>query len=170
MFKKIWTDPVWSKVISVGIIGIISLAYALIKSHSDNITVSQVYESLLQLKVKVIYLLGILLFFYIVKKLTKKKSKSYYTPKQQKLREFNKLRDPNTGIMFRWVVYFDYEKPFISDLEAFCTKHEGAPMRFVRNCCPIYNCENSRQSIDFHMVTNHIESILIDEWDKIKPR
>jgi hypothetical protein len=166
MLKKIWTDPVWSKVISVGIIGVISLIYALIKSHTDDITVRQVYEGLLLLKVKVIYVIGVIVLFYVVKRLTRKKSESYYNTKQQKLRTFNKLTDPNSGIMFRWGVYFDYDKPFISDLEAFCTKHEGAPMRFVRSYCPVNGCQNSRQGIDFNLVKNHIESILINEWDK----
>ena len=70
--------------------------------------------------------------------------------------------------MFRWGVFFDHNKPFISGLEAFCTRHDGAPIRFVRNCCPVQGCENSRQSIDMNLVKNHIESILIDDWEKMQ--
>ena len=75
MFKKIWSDPVWSKVISVGIIGVISLIYAFIKSKSDNITISEVYEGMLQLKIKVIYVLAALLLFILIKRMTREKNK-----------------------------------------------------------------------------------------------
>jgi len=170
MFRKIWTDPVWSKVISVAIIGLATYAYAFVKSKTENISVGEVYENFLQLKVKVVYVIVGVILFQIFNRLTKKKSTSYYSSKQRKLREFNKTTDVDTGIMFRWAVYFDFDKPFISDLEAFCTKHEGSPIRFVGNSCPINNCENHRHSIDFHFVKNHIESALIDNWDKLNQR
>ena len=170
MFKKVWTDPVWSKVISAAIIGLATFIYAIVKSRIDNVSIGEVYEGFLQLKVRIIYVIGGLILFLILKSLTKKKSKSYYSNKQQKLREFNKTTDQDTGIMFRWGVYFDYDKPFISDLEAYCTKHEGSPIRFVGNSCPLNNCENHRQNINLHFVKNHIESVLIDNWDKINQK
>lgn len=170
MFKKIWTDPVWSKVISVAIIGLATFIYALLKSKADNVSLRTVFDSLLQMQVRVIYVLGAFILFLIVRRRFRKrpKTKSYYTSKQQQLREFNRITDAESGILFRWGVYFDYDKPFISDLEAFCTKHEGAPIRFVGNSCPTYNCENHRKEINYHLVKNHIESILIDNWDKMK--
>jgi hypothetical protein len=170
MFKKIWTDPVWSKVISVAIVGLATFVYALLKSKADNVSLKTVFDDLLQMQVKVIYVLGALILFLIVRRLFKKKpkAKSYYSAKQQQLREFNKITDNESGILFRWGVYFEYDKPFIADLEAYCTKHEGAPIRFVGNSCPMYNCENHQKDINYHLVKNHIESMLIDSWDKMK--
>ena len=79
----------------------------------------------------------------------------------------NNETDPQTGILFRWGVFFDYDTPFISDLTAFCTKHPGAPIRFIDNSCPVRDCENHRNRIDLYQVKNIIESELIDKWRKI---
>lgn len=167
MFKKIWVDPVWSKVISVGIIGMISIIYATIKSKTDDISISSVYYGLFQLKVKVTFVVGAILLFVIIKRLTKKKNDSYYSAKQQKLRNFNKFTDSTTEVLFRWNVFFNYNKPCISDLEAYCTKHDGSPLRFINNCCSVSDCVNSKIGVHFDIVKNHVESILIDKWEKI---
>lgn len=167
MIKKIWNDSVGSKVIAVGILGIISLVYAKIISATEGITFSQAYQSIFEIKVRLIFVVGAIILFLILRRVFKKKE-SYYSSKQKKLRELNNSKDPNTDILFRWGVYFDHDTPFISDLNAFCTKHEGAPIRFVNKRCSIHGCENSRKQIDFHMVKNLIESDLIDRWEKMK--
>ncbi|GAB4156253.1 MAG: hypothetical protein Tsb0033_06590 [Winogradskyella sp.] len=167
MLKRIWKDPVGSKVIAVGILGVLSLIYAKIISVSDDITFSEAYERIFEIKIRLIYVVGGIFLFLLFKRIFTKK-KGYYSSKQKKLREFNKTTDPNTDIMFRWGVYFDYDTPFISDLTAFCTKHEGPPIRFVNDRCTLRDCENHRNRIDLHMVKNLIESDLIDRWEKIK--
>ena len=165
MIKKIWKDPVWSKVIAVGIIALISLIYAKIKSVSDEISFVDALKSLLDIKISVVYAIGIIIAFLILRRLFKKKD-GYYSAKQEKLRQFNKTTDPNTGIQFKWGVYFDYDTPFIGDLTAFCTKHDGPPIRFMNDRCPIQGCENSNNRIDNYAVKNFIESDLIDRWEK----
>lgn len=97
------------------------------------------------------------------------KSDSYYDKKQEKLRKFNNLTDSQSGILFRWTVFFNFNNtPAIADLTPFCTKHAGPPMRFVNNRCPIGSCENSYNRIDLHLVKNHIESDLINRWETMK--
>jgi len=167
MIKRIWKDPVWSKVIAVGIIGFISLIYAKIKSASSDISFIDALKGILDIKISVVYTLAIILGFLILRRFFIKKE-GYYSTTQEKLRKFNKTTDPNTGILFKWGVYFDYETPFIADLTAFCTKHNGPPIRFIDNRCPIQGCENSRNRIDNYAVKNFIESDLIDRWEKIK--
>ena len=167
MIKKIWKDPVWSKVIAVGIIGLISIIYAKVKSASDEITFIDALRGMLDIKISLVYLFGAILIFLILKRIFKRKD-GYYSAKQEKLREFNKTTDPNTDILFKWGVYFDYETPFISDLTPFRTKHDGPPIRFMNDRCPIRECENSRNHIDNYAVKNFIESDLIDRWEKIK--
>ena len=121
----------------------------------------------MNIRISVIYVVGIVIIYIIGRKIFNKKD-SYHTKKQEKLREFNKTTHPNTGIQFKWEVYFNFDTPFIDDLTAFCTKHEGPPIRFVNDRCPIQDCENSRKRIDTEAVKNIIESNLIDRWDKIK--
>lgn len=167
MIRKLWKDPVGSKVIAVGILGVISLIYAKIISATEGITFSQAYQSIFEIKVRLIYVAGAIILVLLLRRIFKNK-KSFYSSKQKKLREFNNSKDPNTDILFRWGVYFDYDTPFIADLDAFCTKHEGAPIRFINDRCPIHGCENSRNQINLHMVKNLIESDLIDRWEKMK--
>lgn len=171
MFKKIWSDPVWSKVISVGIVGLITLGYTKFLSVTEDVTFREAFNQILEIKIALVYVLLALVAYwilaYIFRKLFKKE-KAYYSTKQQKLRSFNKTIDPKTEILFRWGVYFDYDTPFIADLTAFCTKHGEPPIRFMGHRCPSPDCPNSRQQINEHAVKNFIESELIDRWEKIK--
>ncbi len=170
MIKKIWQDPVWSKIISVGILGIASLGYAKFLSITEKLTFKEAFNKMLEIKIPIILVMTIIGMYWIIIWIFKKsfkKSNNYYTKKQEKFREFNRILDPRTGILFRWVVYFNGETPFIDDLTAFCTKHEGAPIRFMSSCCPIRDCPNSKQEINEYVAKNMIESDLIDKWDKI---
>jgi hypothetical protein len=167
MFKKIWKDPVGSKIIAwsiIGLIGLISLkATSLVKGITFNETVMRFYE----LKVRIIYILLALLLTFILIRVFKKK-KSSYSKTQKKLREFNKSLDPESGILYKWTVYFKRNgNPFITDLEIFCNKHDDVPIRFLGNKCSINGCENSRIRLDQYGAENHIESIVINEWEKL---
>lgn len=167
MIKKIWTDPVWSKVISVGIIGLISLGYAKFISVTEKITFKDAYKEIFEIKISIVYVLGLVLLYWLLKMIFKKK-KTTYNKQQRKLRTFNKTIDQNTGIQFTWGVYFDLdETPFISDLTAFCTKHGEIPIRFIGNSCQFQGCVNSKP-INYNIVKNMIESDLIDRWEKLK--
>jgi hypothetical protein len=114
-----------------------------------------------------IFILLSVLIYIIGKKIIGNK-KQYYSKKQQKLRAFNNsvIQEPN--ILMRWKVYFDYDTPFIADLTPFCQKHEGPPIRFIHNSCPVKNCENSRINFNEMAMKNAIESDLIDRWEKMK--
>ncbi|MDP4209180.1 MAG: hypothetical protein Q8928_10240 [Bacteroidota bacterium] len=163
---KIWKDPVLSKVIAVGIVAIISLLYVKVISVIDKITFNTALNELLDLKIRVIYVLIVILIYLGIKMLLRK-DKGRYSKKQLRLREFNQLKDSQTGILFRWGVYFHYNNgPFISDLTAFCTKHGTTPLRFIYNKCPVAGCENAKNSIDEYAIKNYIESELINKWDK----
>ena len=97
-----------------------------------------------------------------------KKEMNFYSKKQSKLREYNKTEIHEAGILLRWSVYFNYETPFISDLTAYCTKHLGAPIRFIHNRCPVDGCENAINQFNELGMQNAIESDLIDKWEKMK--
>lgn len=108
-----------------------------------------------------------ILIYFILKRFVQKDT--IYNRKQRQLRKIDKMVDIQNGLLFRWGVYFDYgSKPFISDLETYCTKHGEPPIRFVNNRCTYQDCTNHRQAINTHHVKNHIESDLINRWEKIK--
>lgn len=173
-FKKIWTDPVWSKIISVGIIGIFSYTVVLIGkyflSDCQKLALIESFEKIINIKISIIYVLAILvanwIFFWLLKKI--KKKKPLYNKKQLKLMEYNNMAQPETGLLFKWVVCFDKETPFIAELNAYCTKHGEIPVRLMEGTCIIPNCKNSRRAIMLHGFKNLIESELIHKWDKLK--
>lgn len=169
MLKKVWSDPVWSKVISVGIIGVLTLCYTKFISITEQLSFREAFNIIIETKIPVIYVILSLLIYWIFKTLLrqKPKEKPYYSNKQKQLRSINKMSDSENGILFRWGVYFDYETPFLADLTPYCTKHEGAPIRFIDNRCPVNGCSNSYRSIDIYALKNFIESDLIDKWEKI---
>jgi len=170
MIKKYWKDPVWSKVIASVIFVALASIYTTIKSLLQNISFYDAFVSIIEIKVAVVYVIFALLVYLLIKSIIKKIFKNENDLSKlrfEELKKYNKNLDKKTGILLKWVVNFDNINPFISELTAFCTKHGEAPIRFDRNCCPIINCENSKQPIDIHALSNFIESNLIHRWEKI---
>ena len=89
LFDKIWGNSIdWDKVREVKIGKWISTEFAL-------------YEI-------IVFLVIALLIYFLGKKLLAKE-KGFYTKKQKQLRLDNNETDPQTGILFRWGVFFDYD-------------------------------------------------------------
>ena len=114
--EKIWNDSVWSKVISAAIIGMVGYIFFLIGKYYLNdrqeLIVIEWFNKIYKINISIIYvpaiLIAIWIIFWLFRKIFKKE-KPLYNKKQLKLREFNQLTDPNTGILYKWGVYFDYE-------------------------------------------------------------
>src|SRR5690554_720343 len=127
MLKKIWKDSVGSKIIATGIIGVITFLYLKFESYSENITLTESYNKIVSFKVSLFYVFVFFSLFLIMTSLIRKLIKSRkgrYNKKQKELIKFNKTQDPETGLLFKWIVYFKQNgTPFITDLTAFCTKH-----------------------------------------------
>lgn len=172
MIKKIWKDSVGSKVIAWLIIGILTFIGVKVKSYYDEKSFSETLNLLMDYQVKLIHIIIALvsiLFLRWIYKLIFKKEKNYYSKKQRQLKEFNTMTDTQQGIRNEWTVWFGSNgKPFISDLEFFCTEHGDAPLRFYGNNCSMNGCKNSRLNINEHALKNYIESLVINEWNKIK--
>jgi hypothetical protein len=167
MIKRIWKEPVGSSVISSIIIGILTLIGIKVKSNYDDKSFNETFNWTIDYQVKLSYVIGIIILLLIIRAIFKSKN-DYYNRKQRKLRKFNYTVDPDLGIRSEWGVYFgDYGKPFIADLEFYCTEHGEAPIRFNHNC-NIKECKNSRINLDEYKVKNHLESLVINEWNKIK--
>jgi hypothetical protein len=169
--KEFWKDPVWSKVISVGILGIISLLFTQILSITENLSFDESLNKVLNLKLKIIYIIGSIIIFWILKFIYNKvfnKNKNYYTKTQKQLLEFRSMRDNQQNLAFRWNTYFkDNGNPFISDLEIYCTNHGEMPIKFLGNNCQVNNCKNSDININEYAAENYIESEVQHYWDKL---
>ncbi|ARV13961.1 hypothetical protein [Polaribacter sp. SA4-12] len=167
MFKKIWKDPVGSKIIAWSIIGLIGLTSIKITSFVKGITFNEVLKIIYDFKVRIIYVLIVLFLIFIFIRVIKRK-KSYYSKTQKKIMKFNKKLDEETEISYKWNVYFKTNgNPSITDLEMFCNKHNDVPLRFITNRCPVKSCENSRIRISESRIKNNIESILINNWENL---
>ncbi|MFT7283318.1 hypothetical protein [Nonlabens sp.] len=115
---------------------------------------------------KILIFTGLVVLIYFVGKKLFFTKKRNYSKKQNKLKQYNNSENAEKGILLRWRVYFDsYGEPFIADLNPFCTKHNGAPIRFMQGRCPLKDCENhNNYSYDENTTRNAIESNLIDRW------
>lgn len=167
--KDIWKDPVWSKVISVGILGVIAFIYAKIKSIYEEQTLWDTIYGLLitiySFEIRIIYVVTIVVFYIIIK--TIYKNQKVYYRRQIFKNNVNKLKDINQGILVKWDVYFDvYDKPQVSSIESFCLKHGEPPLKMYKyGGCIDHNCQNSQ--IKYDGIRSIVESIVINEWDKI---
>ena len=167
MLTKFWNNPVWSKVIAGIILIILPVIYAKIKSITDEITFMSALHGLINIRIKLIYIVGIFVLLLIIRQINKK-NKQGYSKKQRELQKFSMQRHDAEGVLLKWKVLFEDELPYISNLTAFCTKHNEVPIRFVDNICPIQGCTNSKQPLHMPGVQNILESELIARWDKIK--
>ena len=169
--KNIWKDPVWSKVISVGILGLITVIYAKIESIIGKITYKDAFLKAIQLKIPIFYILIFIIIYWIflwLKSKFKKKNEDsdFYTKKQKDFVKNNKTVDNEHGLLYKWDVFFNYNNtPFILNLTIFCTEHGDTPLKFIGRRCSVSNCKNYVHEVDLNKVKNIIESDLINRWD-----
>ncbi|MEG2103314.1 MAG: hypothetical protein RRY99_17595, partial [Flavobacterium sp.] len=79
-FEKLWTDPVWSKIISATIIAIVTILYSIVQTAFENVSIYDAYLKVMNFKIEVyIYLvfsiISIGIYFlinFIRKKINKK--------------------------------------------------------------------------------------------------
>lgn len=170
MFEKIWKDPVWSKVISAGILAVISLVFIWIKSLWENISFEESFYLIIEFKVKLIYVIAImvslLMIYYLVIK-ARKKEERFYTKRQKEfMKNHSQLDFGPKGIIARFQTLIDeYDVPFIINLATYCKSHGKAPIKFNKSC-PLPECKNENITFSEEEMTNIIESVLLFEYDK----
>lgn len=93
---------------------------------------------------------------------------TFYSGKQNKLRKIDHSNDQKSGLLYKWKVDFEWTgKPFVADLEIFCTKHGNTPQKFVENRCPVPDCINHHQAVNWKFIHNHWDSYLLRQWEQI---
>lgn len=175
MISKIWKDPVWSKVISVIFVALGGVILAKIKSAYDSQTFKEAINDILNYQIKIIYVAFTIISFWIFKWIysilfSKRLSNTNKLLEKNKniLRKVNTIIDKPQGIMMKWNVHFSsMDKPFVSDVNCFCTLHGELPIKFLWNQCPVENCKNAKKTLDSYAIDNFAESLVLNEWDKI---
>lgn len=180
MFQKIWTSPVWSKVISAGIIALIGFISVVIYYSTTDMSPTKAIIYIWNYKITLGYafitLISIFLIQILLQNIFSKKERKL-TKAEKKSKEFcdqwYKINDDENNVAYRFRTYISsYTKqPFISDLTAFCTKHNGQElkMKWFGGCLDA-NCANHNISSKERDVKDLIESQIIVEWEKLNGR
>jgi hypothetical protein len=163
----IWKDPVWSKVIATAIVAIVVSLWAYFNWE----TTKKWLLKIVNFQWNVLYvLLAVGILFLIYKFFTRKK-----VSKEEKIRKelelFNTSFNEDDTVKFTWEVgiqTFYGKDPFAHNIQSFCMLH-SIPLRFKHHCRE-YGCQNSNIVINEYDLKNWIESVLIDNYAKIKAK
>lgn len=187
VLKKIWTDPVLSKVISAGIIGLIILIWSFISARVNNVTLWTVWKDFwffeIQLWWLAVGIVLILLFIWIMKNL--KKDSFHYDEETLNLDRliFEKIRTdllPQTGaigfLRNNNFAGFSFNNDQINDLDKFEDECRKSDFEFLNP-----NLEKIRiellSSIDHFTTeiagqtfpTNNGRQTIPPEWENEQP-
>lgn len=172
MLKKIWSDPVGSKVISAGILAICAYIYSLFSTDTFVEIIDKIWHYQLGLGwtiVTITFLLIIQGFWNRTSNSSDKgdSMKTYTNQTKENFRKANTKLLFTDDILVRFTTWFASGNglPFIADVVAYCNLHP-VPMRMSRQGCPEHNCVHNNYQIDLVNTKHTIESILIDEWEK----
>ena len=138
IIKKIWNDPVWSKVISVAIVAIITSIYAVIRSYIDNLSIGQIVKSLFMTHVQLwiivlIIFIGLILYGIYVKYRKQKKfvyDQHAYENDKELYNSFLMDLTPNGSIYFLRTnnfAGFSFHLSSLGELENFYHKYSDDP-------------------------------------------
>lgn len=174
MFKKIWSDPVWSKVISVVITAIGGFIISIIYSLTTELTLEQSIKYLWHYKVELGPIISIffivILITSIIQKILKKSPSKREKLESEFHRKFRKIDDSGVPVRYRFNAYISsYTKfPFISDLRVYCSAHDGRESLMSQyNGCPDRECVNHGRKYSEIDLKNQIETNLLKEWENM---
>ena len=170
MIRKIWNDPVGSKIIATGIIAICAYIYSL---HSEE-TYLEVIRNMWYYQIHLGWTIVIVVSFITLKSLWKKNGSNKLIPdkleqKQEMFKKANTKISFDDNLIVRFTTWFDTGSglPFIADESAYCTLHT-TPMRMNSQGCSELNCRHNNYRINMSGTKHKIESILINNWEKFK--
>ena len=174
MFKKIWSDPVWSKVISAIIIAVGSFLISIIYSVSTKLTLKQSFTFLWDYQIKlgptIIVIIFGLLILALIQNITQKGPSKIEKLESKFHQKFRKIDDSADSITYRFNAYISsYTNfPFISELRVYCTAHnDGEKLMSFYSGCPDPNCSKHRISFDQKFLKTQIETNLLREWENM---
>jgi len=158
-FSMIWKDSVWSKIISVVVIGI----FTLVKSYLDGITLLDSLIAILTFNIKLYYILIFIFIIVVIRSIV-----MHFDGKKKLMRKFNSKVLPTRKIKMKWKIIFDEDdNPLVDNLILFCINHP-IPLKLLDNSCTIPSCSNHTLGANYDKFQNTLESEVIDRWEQIK--
>lgn len=178
--KKIWADPVWSKVISVGIIALLGVLTPFLLRlfgfkdftfEKAFIIILDCFKDFTNYKISIgqviIGIIILVILLLVVKFIVSRANKSKINYKESAIKNFKSHYEAQPKVSYTWTVYLqDNDVPFIVDLNAFC-HHHNPPLRFITDRCPDPTCLNHHRPIEISLTKNHIESMLIHIYNNM---
>lgn len=150
---------------------IAGLIWTTFVKYTANISFTQAWNNVINTDIKLWFCLLVVIFSVIITTVISrpkinKKIKSEEARKEQ-IKKINSVKYDDKNILFKWSIYFDGNKPFITDLVVYCTNHPPVPVKFLDYTCPMNNCENNDNHINMNAAENHIQSLIDYHWDEI---
>jgi hypothetical protein len=177
--NRIWKDPVWSKVIATGIIGLIGFLYVVVESLTSELSFKEsfinIMTSEISLYLVVLIIVGLLLFQILFSFLTgkirilTKEEKNLNRKIKAIVGNDYKYRFNDIKVLARYSVGFDddFKKPYVYDIQLFCNNH-NPPLKLVSNQCYATNeCAKMDYVINEERVRPQLESQILQAWDDL---
>ena len=148
-----------------------------IYTSSTDLSPAESFLYLWNYEVKISYVIigiSIISLLLIVGQLLFSKNSFELNRKKRRIKQFcdtnYKLENPQEGVLYRFKTYIHSNsgRPFITDLKAFCTKHNGANLIMDWIAGFIYsNSTNHHKAANEYQVEKLIESQIHDNWEKV---
>ena len=150
--KKIWKDPVGSKLISAGIIGLFTILFVSMKSFFSDKSFSEILSSILNYEISILHLLyGLigLLIIWIIWRSIKRKPKAQQYSESHKVLDYELLNKIKTELI-----------PPTGSI-AFLRENNFAGFAFrIDNLDDIYKFAHEFENPDFEFIDTDLNNIL----------
>lgn len=117
----------------------------------------------------VLFVVLLIVVFICITAFESNKSDRKKTRIKKQLQKMNSFTDDNAGIKVTWDIsigtVYDND-PHPKNIRLFCTKHE-IPLLMQHGRCTDLSCPNSLTQYDEHVIKNSIESMLLNEQEKL---
>lgn len=120
----------------------------------------------------VIFIVLLTLIFVIFNAIESKKGDRQQARTKKQLEKKKTIIDEENGIKITWDVAMPSKynpNPHPCNINVFCTKHE-MPLLMQNGCCLDSSCPNSHVHYDEYAIKKYIESILLNEQEKLNSK
>ncbi len=174
MLKKMWKDPVWSKVISALIITvggfIISLLYSLITDRTVKESILYLWNIKVALGPLIIISFLLAILTSIIKKVRTKGRTEIQSLESIFHEKYTKIVDNENNLTYRFSAYVGASNkfPYISELRVYCNNHDMEVLLTQYQGCNRPGCKHFGKGYNESILKQNIETYLLGVWEKMK--
>ena len=173
--KKIWTDPVWSKVIATMIIAvgyfILGVIYSLITDKTLEESLKYLWSFLVPIGPTFLVIIILLLITALIQRILKKQPSKLEKLEALFHKENTERVDSLSGVTFRYNarISSSTKYPFITDLRVYCTGNNHPKQLMKKNSgCSVNGCQNQGRGYNEYGLKTQIETDLLQVWDEMR--